>query len=35
MFLAGHVTHYKIEELDMRVDVGSGELARVFTYLNE
>ena len=27
------VDKFKIEELDIRADVGAGELARVFTYL--
>jgi hypothetical protein len=33
LFISGLVADYKIEELDLRVNVGQGELARVFTYL--
>jgi len=32
-WVGGHIQNFKIEELDMRVNVGQGELARVFTYL--
>lgn len=33
LYNAGYVKKFNIEELDIRSDIGAGELVRVFTYL--